>query len=104
MKNMSGEITSAETVNRALAVPFFDDVEASVIQLMAENDQTKTIKPDDELSADLGLSSFSQLTLMFMAQEKYGIDITQYSDEIAKIITVRDVCLFLKEVAGSDCT
>ena len=53
------------------------------------------VKPDDELTSDLGLNSFELFDLICLIEEKYDISIP---DKILPtLVTVKDVVEYLEE-------
>ena len=48
------------------------------------------IKPETHLSEDLALDSISQVALIALAEESFGISLSEHPDEVARIQTVGD--------------
>ena len=55
------------------------------------------IRPDAEISADLGLNSLELADLIVMCEDKFGI---VFADEdLAKLVTVEDVAEYIEQHA-----
>ena len=53
------------------------------------------IKPEAELISDLGINSLELADLIFLCEEKFGVEVKD--DDIHKFITVADVVSYLEE-------
>ena len=67
-----------------------------VIQALADQLEidVSQIKPESRIKDDLGADSLDMLQLLMTIQEELGIEIPD--EELAKFITVADVCEYLE--------
>ncbi|MCQ2429436.1 MAG: acyl carrier protein [Clostridia bacterium] len=71
----------------------FETVKAMLVKEL--NVSADAIKPEAELSADLGINSIELANLVMLCEDKFGVTIED--EDIHKFITVGDVVTFLEE-------
>ncbi len=55
------------------------------------------IKPESELTGDLGINSLELADLVLLCEDKYNVEIDD--DDIHKFVTVKDVVDYLNDIA-----
>lgn len=72
------------------------EIEKKVIEILAEklNIKAEKIKPESNLTDDLGMDSFGAIEVMFEVEEKFGIRIEE--DDMKDLHIVKDVITYIK--------
>lgn len=71
----------------------FEEVKELLINDLSVKEED--IKPEAELISDLGINSLELADLIFLCEEKFGVEVKD--DDIHKFITVADVVSYLEE-------
>ncbi len=74
----------------------YDKVKTILIEELSVNPDD--IRPEAELENDLGINSLELADLVFLCEERFGIQIDD--DDIKKLITVSDVVDFLETMVA----
>ena len=74
----------------------YDKVKTILIEELSVNPDD--IRPEAELENDLGINSLELADLVFLCEERFGIQIDD--DDVKKLITVSDVVDFLETMVA----